>query len=63
MTTFTTADREEAHDYLRKQLRIQQNEIDRLNGLLMQVTKERDAYHQAYQKLLDGDKFDLDGRC
>jgi hypothetical protein len=63
MTTFITDDREEADDYLRKQIRIQQNEIDRLKGRLMIVEKERDAYHQAYQKLLDGDKFDIDGRC
>ena len=40
MTTFTTADRLEEEDYLRKQLQIQQNEIDRLNGLVMQLKKE-----------------------
>ena len=63
MTTFTTDDREEADDYLRKQIRIQQNEIDRLKGKLVIVEKERDAYHQAYQNLLDSKNFDIDGRC
>ena len=63
MTTFTTDDREEANDYLRKQIRIQQNEIDRLKGKLVIVEKERDAYHQAYQNLLDSKNFDIDGRC
>ena len=55
MTTFTTDDREEADDYLRKQIRIQQNEIDRLNGLVMQLKAEI--------KFLKGDDIDIDGRC
>ena len=71
MTTFTTADREEAEQYLRLQIEIQQREIDRLQGLVMQTTKERDAYQNAYAALLNhnisknpnGDDFDMDGRC
>ena len=73
MTTFTTDDREEADDYLRKQILIQQNEIDRLNGRILVVEKERDAYQNAYAALLNHniaknlrpseDDFDLDGRC
>jgi hypothetical protein len=55
MTTFTTADRLEEEDYLRKQLQIQQNEIDRLNGLVMQLKKEI--------KFLKDDDIDMDGRC
>ena len=75
MTTFTTDDREEADDFLRKQIRIQQNEIDRLNGRILVVEKERDAYQMAYSALLnhnisksvrlnkDDEDFDIDGRC
>jgi signal transduction protein with GAF and PtsI domain len=61
MTTFTTMDREEEKGYLRIQIRIQQEEIDRLSHKLMQVEKERNAYLQAYNKLLEDD--DMDGRC
>ena len=63
MTTFTTQDREEEEQYLRLQIQIQQQEIDRLKGKLVIVEKERDAYHQAYQNLLDSKNFDIDGRC
>jgi hypothetical protein len=61
MTTFTTADREEEENYLRLQNQIQQREILRLQGIIGQVEKERDAYLQAYNKLLEDE--DVDGRC
>jgi hypothetical protein len=75
MTTFTTQDREEEEQYLRLQIKIQQDEIDRLNGRIMLVEKERDAYQMAYSALLnhnisksvrlnkDDEDFDMDGRC
>lgn len=75
MTTFTTQDREEEEEYIRLQLKIQQQEIDRLNGRIMVVEKERDAYQMAYSALLnhnisksvrlnkDDEDFDIDGRC
>jgi len=63
MTTFTTLDREEEESYLRKQIHIQQDEIDRLRHKVMQVENERDTYLQAYNKLLEDDDFDMDGRC
>jgi hypothetical protein len=75
MTTFTTQDREEEEQYLRLQIKIQQEEIDRLNGRIMLVEKERDAYQMAYSALLnhnisksvrlnkDDEDFDMDGRC
>jgi len=61
MTTFTTLDREEEENYLRKQIHIQQAEINRLNEKIMQVEQERDAYLQAYNSLLEEE--DVDGRC
>jgi hypothetical protein len=61
MTTFTTLDREEEENYLRKQIHIQQAEINRLNEKIMQVEQERDAYLQAYNRLLEEE--DVDGRC
>ena len=73
MTTFTTQDREEEEQYLRLQIQIQQQEIDRLNGRIMVVEKERDAYQMAYSALLNHnisksfrlnkDDEDFDGRC
>lgn len=70
MTTFTTADREEEENYLRLQLQIQQREIERLNGRVMIVEKERDAYQNAYAALLGHnisknpiEDDDFDGRC
>lgn len=75
MTTFTSEDREEEEGYIRLQLQIQQAEIDRLNGRIMVVEKERDAYQMAYSALLnhnisksvrlnkDDEDFDIDGRC
>jgi hypothetical protein len=56
MTTFTTADREEAEEYLRKQLRIQQNEIDRLLDIILQQKKEIKDLKNKYE-------YDIDGRC
>ena len=53
MTTFTTFDREEADDYLRKQLHIQQMEIDRLNYIINQLRQEKEAYYNAYAALLN----------
>ena len=53
MTTFTTDDREEADDYLRKQLHIQQMEIDRLNYIINQLRQEKEAYYNAYAALLN----------
>lgn len=61
MTTFTTVDREEEENYLRLQNQIQQREILRLQGIIGQVEKERDAYLQAYNKLLEDE--DVDDRC
>jgi len=75
MTTFTTQDREDADDYLRKQLYIQQVEIDRLNYIISQLRQEKEAYYNAYAALLnhnisksvrfnkDDEDFDMDGRC
>jgi hypothetical protein len=73
MTTFTTQDREEEEQYLRLQIQIQQQEIGRLNGRIMVVEKERDAYQMAYSALLNHnisksvrlnkDDEDFDGRC
>jgi hypothetical protein len=75
MTTFTTFDREEADDYLRKQIHIQQVEIDRLNYIISQLRQEKEAYYNAYAALLnhnisksvrfnkDDKDFDMDGRC
>ena len=75
MTTFTTQDREDADDYLRKQLHIQQVEIDRLNYIISQLRQEKEAYYNAYSALLnhnisksvrfnkDDEDFDMDGRC
>ena len=53
MTTFTTFDREEADDYLRKQIHIQQVEIDRLNYIISQLRQEKEAYYNAYAALLN----------
>jgi len=53
MTTFTTFDREEADDYLRKQLHIQQMEIDRLNYIINQLRQEKEAYYNAYAARLN----------
>jgi hypothetical protein len=46
-------DREEADDYLRKQLHIQQMEIDRLNYIINQLRQEKEAYYNAYAALLN----------
>ena len=53
MTTFTTFDREEADDYLRRQIHIQQTEIDRLNYIISQLRQEKEAYYNAYAALLN----------
>ena len=53
MTTFTTEDREEADDYLRRQIHIQQTEIDRLNYIISQLRQEKEAYYNAYAALLN----------
>ena len=53
MTTFTTQDREEADDYLRRQIHIQQTEIDRLNYIISQLRQEKEAYYNAYAALLN----------
>jgi hypothetical protein len=71
MTTFTTIDREEEENYLRLQLKIQQLEILRLNGVIQRLTEERNAYEAAYaallghniSKSLNKDDLDMDGRC
>ena len=75
MTTFTSQDREDEENYLRKQIHIQQMEIDRLNYIIKMEKKEKQAYYNAYAALLnhnisksvrlnkDDDDFDMDGRC
>ena len=53
MTTFTTQDREEADDYLRRQIHIMQTEIDKLNFIINQLRQEKEAYYTAYAALLN----------
>jgi hypothetical protein len=53
MTTFTSQDREDEEHYLRKQIHIQQMEIDRLNYIIAMEKKEKQAYYNAYAALLN----------
>jgi hypothetical protein len=53
MTTFTTQDRKEADDYLRRQIHIMQTEIDKLNFIINQLRQEKEAYYNAYAALLN----------
>jgi predicted methyltransferase len=53
MTTFTTFDREDEEHYLRRQIHIQQMEIDKLNFIINQLRQEKEAYYNAYAALLN----------
>lgn len=53
MTTFTTQDREDEEHYLRRQIHLQQVEIDKLNFIINQLRQEKEAYYNAYAALLN----------
>ena len=53
MTTFTTQDREDQEHYLRRQIHLQQVEIDKLNFIINQLRQEKEAYYNAYAALLN----------